>query len=553
MPTLRSRLSAALKVLVSGTTGPTTRTGLDSEYHENSLADITTIDNSRVSKYKDYILMDDNYGQLITSVLDTVADSVIRLDEPIDHPIKIMSESEKTVKFIKDLYRFLDIRNKLWSWSRSLSKFGDLFVEVIWALDGSDTNAKLSRIVGLKALPAQTIKLNTIDDRGTIDLKFPYKQEVEGVTVAKFRQWQLVHFMLRREPTDDFGTSWLKASRVPYRQLVAMENALCLARLKKVNLRVHKVDITDKTVDQVPIVINEYKSQFTEKFWLNPSTGKYEIHKTPLFGNSDIFMGVTKDGGRNAGIDILEGKSEVDIKDILYIRENLLGALKVPKHRLNITDIGGSSKLVSNDQGLNFSASIQRVQAALVEGLKFITDLALMVNGINIKTDSKVDYTLGLPKQRTVDELIAARVELIRSTVAKNYKELGLLSDEDILTDVMRLERDRVAKILKQIAKNKQDLDNQTQTPNDSNKDSKSKLDKNFNKTGTPSAPIRKPQKEGLSKVIKDPVIEKIVEDVHQLMRNQRVYNSTRFDLNFIEKELSQKMISPGNNGVDND
>jgi len=547
MATLSNRLSAAFKGLMTGSTGRTTQSGVDSELHENSMADILTIDNSRRAKYKDYIMMDDNYGQVISSSLDAVADNTVRMDEPIDNPIKIMSESEQTATFVKDLYSYLDIRNQLWTWSRSLSKFGDLFVEIIWALDGS--NEKLSHIVGLRPLPASTIMLN-INDKGVLNLEFPYKQEIDGVTVAKFKPWQLIHFMLRREPSDDYGTSWLKAARIPHRQLSAMENALVVARLKKISMRVHKVDITGKTVDQVPDAINEYKKQFKEKPWINPNTGKMEKHKTPLFGNSDIYTGVTQEGGKYAGIDLIEGKSEIDIDDILYIRENLLTALKVPKHRLNINDIGGSNKLVSSDQGLNFSASIQRVQLAIVEGLSFVTDLALIVRGINIKNRSK-DYTIALPKQRTVDELIAARVELIKSTVVKNYKEMGLLSDEYILSDIMRLEPDRAAKVMKQVEKARKEreererqnaINNPNQNDQNKNGDDKNKTgaekDKNFNKTGKGSAPVRRPQKEAIRRALADPEVKELVNDVNELMKNQRVYGNKRFNMDFIEKEI---------------
>jgi len=542
MATLRNRLSAAYKGLVTGVSGRTTRAGIDPEFHENSLADILTIDNSRIAKYKDYVLMDDNYGQVISSSLDAVADSTVRLDEPIENPIKVMSESERTAMFVKDLYSFLDIRNQLWTWGRSLSKFGDLFVEIIWALDGR--NEKLSHVVGLKALSAKTIKLN-VDDKGIINREFPYVQEIDGVKVVKFRPWQMIHFMLRREPSDDYGTSWLKSARIPYRQIVAMENSLVIGRLKKTSIRVHKVDITGKTIDQVPEVIEVYKKQFKERVWINPSTQKIEKHKTPVFGNDDIYMGVTQDGGKFSGIDLLEGKSEIDIDDILYIRENLLVALKVPKHLLNINDIGSSNKLVSSNQGRNFSASIQRVQLAIVEGLSFVTDLALIVRGINIKERGN-DYTIALPKQRTVDELIAARVELIKSTVAKNYKEMELLSDEYILSDIMRLEPDRAAKVLKQIEKARKKreererqnaIDNPNQNKDGDNKTG-AKKDKNFNKTGKGSAPVRRPQKEMIRRALVDPEVKALVKDVNELMKNQRVYGSKRFNMDFIENEI---------------
>ena len=526
--TFVSKLNRAIKVLF-GSEGRTTQSGVDPEYLDSSLADIITIDNSRVKKYSDYIAMDDSYGQEVSSTLDAVADMTLRIDEPLDVVVKVMSESESTINFIKDLYFYLDIEKIIWSWARSLAKFGDMFVEIIWSIDNS--NSKLSNIAGLKVLPAKTIFLNV--KGGVVDKEYPYIQKIDGSNVAKFKSWQLVHFMLPREPTDDYGTSWLKAARLPYRQLVAMENSLVISRIKKPNIRVHRVDVSNKTGDQAILAIKEYKEQFKKKVWVNPNTGRLEKHQTPVMNNDDIYMGVTKDGGKFSGIDLLEGRSEIDIKDILYFREKMMVAFKTPKHRLNINDVGVSNKLVSTDQGLSFSASIQRVQLALAQGLGFITDLALIVQGTDVST-RKNSYSLALPKQRTTDELIAARVELIKSTVAKNYSELGILSNEFIMQHILKLGADQIGVIKKQLAK----FDAQDKS-RDGDKDNK---DSTFNKTGTGSAPIREPQKEDLEKVFDDISIKEAIKDVSELMRNKRIFrNETFADMDSIKKELAKK------------
>jgi hypothetical protein len=533
MPTLIKKLNQAFKVL-TGKDGSTTQAGVDPEYLDSSLADITTVDNSRIKKYSDYIAMDDNYGGEISSTLDAVADLVLRIDEPVNDIIKVMSDSESTTNFIKDLYYYLDLKSLLWSWARSTTKFGDMFVEIIWFKDNQ--NSKLSNIGGLRVLPAKTIFLNV--ENGVVNQTFPYRQEIDGSQVAEFRPWQLIHFMLPREPTDDYGTSWLKAARLSYRQLVAMENALVVGRLKKPNVRVHRIDVTGKTGDQAVKEIQRYKDQFLKKLWVNPSTGKLEKHQNPMMSNDDIYMAVTKEGGKFAGMDLIEGKSEIDIKDILYIREKMMAALKTPKHRININDVGVSNKLVAIDQGLNFSASIHRVQLMLVQGIRFITDLALIVKGVDINS-RKNDYTLMLPKQRTTDELIAARVELIKSTVAKNYRELDLLSDEFIMSKILNLEADQIAKIKKQIVKsNAQNGDGKAGGKDKEGNDK----DKKFNKTGMGSAPVRKPQKESLAKVFEDKEVKVLIDDVSELMRNKRVFGNKNFgDMDYIKKELAKK------------
>ncbi len=533
MATFVNRLSQAFKVL-RDVGGNTTQVGTDPEYLDSSLADIISIDNSRIKKYKDYIWMDDNYGQEISSTLDAVPDMVLRTDEPRDIVIKIMAEIPANIAFIKDLHYYLHLERQLWTWARSLTKFGDLFVEVIWYKDNK--NDKLSNIAGLKVLPAKTIFLNV--KGGVVNKEFPYRQEIDGGEVAKFAPWQLVHIMLPREPTDDYGTSWLKSARLPHRQLVAMENQLVIGRLKKPNVRVHKVDVTGKTFDQAKLVVKAYKDQFLKKFWKNPTTGNLEIHQNPVMGNDDIYMGVTKEGGKFAGIDLIEGKSEIDIKDILYFREKMLSALKTPKHRLNINDVGVSNKLVGIDQALFFSAGIQRVQYALMLGVSFITDLARIVKGVDINS-RKNDYSLTLPKQSTVDELIAARVELIKSTVAKNYKDMGIFSDEEIMRKVLNMDQEQIKGVQKELEKFRAKYGDVNK--GDGGDDSKGDK-KGFNKNGTGSAPVRKPQKEDVDELLKDEDIKIIVGDVTELMRNTRVFGNKAFtDMDYIKSKLLKK------------
>jgi hypothetical protein len=511
---------------------------------------ISTVDNNRLKKYETYVDMDDNYGQEVSSSLDADADMTLRKDTGAEKSYIVLSKDEQITLFIKDLFHFLNLEKWLWTWARSLSKFGDLFVEIIWSKD-TELNER-SNIVGVKALPARTIRLN-VDDRGIVDKRFPYIQEIEGVEIAKFRPWQMIHFLLMREPTDNYGTSVLKPARIPYRQLRAMENSLVIARMKKSALRVHKIDVTGKTLDTAKEAIKHYKEQFKSFIFMNPTTGYVERHKSPVLANDDIYMGVTAEGGKFAGLDLLEGKSEIDITDILYIREKMMVALKTPKHRLNINDVGVSNKVTSVDQGLYYSASIHRVQEAIVQGLSFMVDLALEVNGIDVN-NMENEYLIKLPKQRTTDELIAARVRLINSTVAKNYKELGVFTDDFIMRDIIGLEQDTINKLNKELEKQRLSQPDNPDNGN-GNKDNPNDKDKNFNKTGTGSAPVRMPSKEAVDKLLKDDNIKAIIEEINELMRGKRVEaivkdNNAKSAVEDMLKEA--KSVSVNSKGVTN-
>ena len=517
------RLNKAIKVLINKDEVSTTEVGVDRSYLEGQYRDIITVDNSRKGKYLDYINMDDVYGAEISSTLDAIADSLLRRDDMSSPLIRITQGPLDIVNFIRNMLYNLNVQDVLWTWARSLSKFGDLFVEIIWSTD--EKEKKLSNVVGLKSLPTETMFLNIGND-GKIDKEYPYRQEIDGTIIARFKLWQIIHFILQREPTDDYGTSWLKAARIPYKNLNAMENALAISRLEKSLTRLHKIDITGKTIPLAKQAVEDYKKQFNFKTWINPN-GQIGRHKQTFMVNDDIYMGVTDGGGKYAGIEYLEGKSEVVIKDIEYFRTKLLGALKTPKHLFNIDSPG---KATSVSQGLYFSASIQRLQLCLLKGLYYLIDLALIVNKFNLDSKKK-DYELALPNQRTVDELIAARVSLIRSTVAKNYTEMGIISKDFIMRYILGFEPDFIEDI------KKSELDD-IKGDDVVNKDSKEKVGSNFNKTGMGSAPIRKPSKESVEMIKKDCRIEEIINDIQELMKNKRIENNDKFGMDYIKREI---------------
>lgn len=517
-----SKLNKAIQILLTSNT-PNTTSGKDVELYSNYMSDVLYIDNGRLNKYKDYSEMDDVYGGEISSVLDAVADSVLRQDTLYTDMFKIKANLPFITKLIKDKIYYLGLAEKLWPITRSLTKYGDCFVEIVWA--GGNRPTEIEKLVPLSA---NSIYINILN--GEIDKAFPYKQVIDGQEVTRFRPWQIVHFKVMREPTDKYGTSYLKSARLLFKQLRLMEDKLVMDRINKSAFRLHKIDITGKTFEQGQRTIEDYKKQFSTKLWVNPSQ-VYARHQTPIKLNDEVYMGVTEKS-KNIGIELVESKTEIDITDIEYIREKMLSTLKVPKHRLNI-DIKESGKATTQDQTLFFAATLQRIQQALISGFTFMFDLQLLVKDVNIN-DRKNAYSIVFPEQRTNDELIAARVNLIRSTVAKNYMEMGLLPIEVILRDILMLDTEKVEEI-KKIMKNK--LESQELVDLDKEKEDKEKKS-GFNKTGTGSSPIRLNRKEEIEK---NKQISEMISHTLELIRDIKVCDNPKFkDLGYIKDQLKE-------------
>jgi hypothetical protein len=504
------------------------------------------VENTRAAKYKDYKEMENSYGLEISACLDAYADGTLRQDSPDEVLIRIKSKNEDIIKKIREINKEQKIPRRLWSWARCLSKNGDLFLEAIF-----DDFGNLSRI---KKLPEETIYVQ-VDKYGIFDKKAPYVQkDPSGEIVAWFDPWQILHSKLVRDESEYYGYSVLDSSRPIWKKLVGMEDSLAVNRITRSRRYIHKIDITDLSPPDADERVANYRNRYKSRDMIDPLTGDLKVEKNPITESRDFFLGVTKDTANSSGVSILEENQVKDITDILYFRDKMLVALKVPKQWLNI-DVKLSARTSSQVQSVFFAAAIRHVQLALVESLYKLYDICLTKQGIDM-SDIKNEYQILLPKQETTDELVASRVQLILSTAARNYNELGVIDARFILEDILNLEQDKVEVLLVRIEKAKEEQEKKDQAK--AKEFAKNGLpDKNGNKDGVASqgggdntkggkekgadpgkaadnggsAPVRvvpTKKKEDIEamtlKLLEDPKVRIYIEDIKSLIKLEALY-----------------------------
>lgn len=389
---------------------------------------------SRRAKYRDYDMMDAE-DPVLNSALDIYADNATKGDADDDVVVNIVSENEKVIEILTEVKDRLNLDTEAWSIARGLAKYGDNFEEIVVYPD--------LEVYKMKNLDADS--MNVLTDRfGRLEEE-PYEQvrSDTGTVIASLKEWQVLHFRLRRDRQSDYGVdgSILAPIRKVYKQLAMMEDALVIARLTRAPQRYgFLIDVEGLEPGQPTIdYLNQAKDMMKKRRTIDPSTGKMDLKFNPLSMEEDLFVGV-KSGSR-ADVKVLQGQANLgQMSDIEFFQNKLFAGLKVPKAYLGFErDVNAKATLTEQD--VQFARSVRRIQLAMIEQYRKLFDFVLAVRGIK---PSEADYSVVMPATSAVDELRRWQVEKVKVDVAKVLRrEVGVsfrwvlsnlleLSDEDI-------------------------------------------------------------------------------------------------------------------------
>lgn len=397
------------------------------------------IDGGRIAKYRDYDRMDVESPEL-SSALDMYADNATNGDSDVDEIIKVTTGDSKVKEIIEETIRTMKLDTHLWSIARSLAKYGDVFEEVVVHDD--------MEVHRLKPLKPETMSI-VLDEWGRYDSEYPYEQRSQdsGSRVARFRDWQVIHFRLRRERESEYGVngSILYSIRKVYKQLAMMEDGMVIARLTRAPQRyaymvdVDGIDPGGPTLEY----LQEVKEAMKKRRMIDPRTGRMDLEYNPLSMEEDLFIGTRQ--GSNADVKVLQGASNLSaIKDVEYFQNKIFSGIKVPKAYLGFErDVNAKATLTQQD--VQFARSVRRIQVALVEGLRKLFDFVLSVRGY---TASEIEYSITLPVTSMVDELRKWQVENTKLKVATTLRKELNVSLHWILRHLLEFTEEDIEEII---------------------------------------------------------------------------------------------------------
>lgn len=409
---------------------------------------------TRLELFRDYEAMDTD--SIISSALDVYADECTSKNEFGD-VLTIASPDQKVQKILHNLfYDVLNIEFNLWPWVRNTIKYGDFFLKL-------DIAEKFG-VINVEPISAyEMIREENFDPNNVHRVRFrrdPSALSSLSHVAAKdntdeYDNYEIAHFRLLTDTNFlPYGRSIIEPSRKVWKQLVLMEDAMLIHRIMRApDKRVFKIDIGNIPPNEVDAFMESMVSKMKKVPYIDPQTGQYNLKYNMQNILEDFYLPVR---GTESGttIDNLSGLQFDSIQDIEYLRNRLLGSLKIPKAYLGYEeDTSGKATLASQD--FRFARTVERIQRIITSELYKIAVVHLYSQGYD---DAElVDFTLSLTAPSSVYEKENVELWTSKTTLAGDmiekklfsrswiYENLFNMNENDYLNEQNRLVEDAKA------------------------------------------------------------------------------------------------------------
>ena len=402
---------------------------------------------TRLELFRDYEAMDTD--SIIASALDVYADEVTVKNEYGD-VLTIKSSDEKVQKILHNLfYDILNIEFNLWPWTRNILKYGDFFLRL--------EIAETFGVINVEPVAAyEMIREENFDPTNPHRIRF--KRDFTALSAAShtsvsdsesFENYEIAHFRLITDTNFlPYGRSLLEPARKVWKQITLMEDAMLIHRIMRApDKRIFKIDVGNIPPNEVDAYMEQIINQMKKVPFVDPSTGQYNLKFNMQNMLEDFFLPV-RGAESGTSIEPLAGIQFDAITDIEYLKNRLLGSLKIPKAYLGYEeDTTGKATLAAQD--FRFARTIERIQRIIVSELYKIAIVHLYSQGIT--EDALADFSLMLTSPSTVYEkekveLWTSKITLAGDMMDKKlfsrnwiYENLFNMNEEDYLQ-----EQDRV-------------------------------------------------------------------------------------------------------------
>jgi hypothetical protein len=394
----------------------------------------------RPQLYNDYEVMDGD--PILASVLDIVADEST-LKNGAGEMLAIKSPDENIQRILYNLfYDVLNIEFNLWGWIRSMCKYGDFYLHL-----------HIAEKYGVyQVIPLNVY--NVIREEG-LDPKNPsyvqFKVEPNGSYTGIlgstdrddtiFQNYEVANFRLLGDYNFlPYGRSYLEPARKIYKQLALMEDAMLIHRiLRAPQRRVYYVDTGNVPPNEIPAFMEKLKGQTQRAPYVDPKTGEYNLRYNMMTVNEDFYI-PTKGGNSSTKIDTLPGLEYNAIDDVVYLRDKMLAAVKVPKAFLGYeADVEGKSTLAQQD--IRFARTIERIQRIVVSELTKIALVHLYAQGYTDENLTNFELELTTPSIVYDQERVALMKEKV--DLARQITETGLFPSDYIYDYIFHMSEDK--------------------------------------------------------------------------------------------------------------
>jgi hypothetical protein len=407
---------------------------------------------TRLELFRDYEAMDTD--SIISSALDIYADECTAKNEFGDM-LTITSGNAKVQQVLHNLfYDIMNIEFNLWPWIRNTIKYGDFFLH----LDIAEGYG----IINVDPIsPYEMIREENFDPENPHKVRFrrDYSALSSLTHVAAssekaetYDNYEVAHFRLLTDTNFlPYGRSIIEPTRKVWKQITLMEDAMLIHRIMRApDKRVFKIDIGNIPPSEVDAFMENMVSKMKKVPYVDQETGQYNLKYNMQNLLEDFYLPVR---GAESGtvIESLAGIQFDSIQDIDYLKNRLLGSLKIPKAYLGYEeDTTGKATLASQD--FRFARTIERVQKIIASELVKVAIVHLYSQGFT--DEDLVDFSLSLTAPSSVYEkekieLWTTKVSLAGEMVDKKlfsrawiYENLFGMAENDYLYEQNRIIQD---------------------------------------------------------------------------------------------------------------
>jgi hypothetical protein len=406
----------------------------------SNLSSATMANVSRSQRYIDFDQME--YEPIIASALDIYADEMTTSSH-LNPLLRIHCPNEEIKLILNSLYHnVLNVEHNLFSWCRTMCKFGDFMLY----LDIEEAQGVINAI----GLPTREVERLEGEDK-TNPNYIQYQWNSAGMT---FENWQIAHFrVLGNDKFAPYGTSILDPARRIFRQLSLLEDAMMSYRIvRSPERRVFYVDVGGINANEVEQYMQKVVTQMKRNQVVDANTGRVDLRYNPMSVDEDYFIPTR--AGQSTKIETLAGGQYTgDIEDVKYLKDKLFSALKIPQSYLFRGEGANEDQTTLAQKDIRFARTIQRLQRAVVTELEKIGIIHLYTLGyrgndlisfkMSLNNPSKIAELQELEQWRTKFDVASAASEgfFSKRWIANN---LFNISEEEFLRNQREIAYDKI-------------------------------------------------------------------------------------------------------------
>jgi len=405
----------------------------------------------RTQIYSDYDAMDTD--AIISSALDIIADECT-LKNDMGEVLQIRSSDEDTQKILYNLfYDVLNIEFNMWSWIRQMCKYGDFFLKLEIAEKFGVYN-----VIPYTAYHIE--RQENYDPKKPAEVRFAFSPDGyaggsgyygiggQGTNSSRkndkniyFDNYEMAHFRLITDVNYlPYGRSYLEPARKLYKQYILMEDAMLIHRIVRApEKRIFYINVGSIPPNEVENFMQKTINTMKKTPFIDPQSGEYNMKYNQQNILEDFYIPVRGNDSATK-IEPTKGMEYTAIEDVVYLRDKLFAALKVPKAFMGYEkDLTGKATLAAED--IRFARTIDRIQRIILSELNKIALVHLYTQGYRNEQLTNFELSLTTPSIIYDQERIALMKEKV--DLSRNLMETKLLPTDWIYDNIFHLSEDQ--------------------------------------------------------------------------------------------------------------